>query len=293
MLLAQFLQTILPRTAYGGTIMTITDNDESLSLYFDSIRKIPLVTRQEESILASRIARGDKNALKKLIEGNLRLVVRIAKSMWMPPHSLMDLIQEGNIGLVKAAERYDASKNVKFSTYAVWWIRQAISRSLVNTGRQIRIPHRKEDALRRLNAIQMRKSLEISRAPTEKELADELGCSEAEVSNIMHLGDQPIALEQSGDEELSILDIYEDWRYNPEREIERASISWQTAWLLSNLPSREREVLSRRYGFTEGRTESLKAVGAVVGCSAETVRHIESRALKSLWHTAARVGLTA
>lgn len=273
--------------------MSIADSDESLAIYFDTIRKIPLVSRQEEPILAGKIAKGDKNALKRLVEGNLRLVVRIAKSMWSPTHSLMDLIQDGNIGLVKAAERYDASKNVKFSTYAVWWIRQSISRSLVNTGRQIRLPHRKEDALRRINAIQMRKSLEMSRAPTEKELATEMGCSEAEVSNLLHLGDQPVALEQSSDDEISVLDIYEDWRYNPEREIEKLNAVWQSSWLLSTLPVREREVVSRRFGLTSGREQSLKSVGSVVGCSAETVRHIEKKALQSLWQTAASVGLTA
>jgi len=273
--------------------MTIADSDESLGLYFDSIRKIPLVSRQEEPILAGKIANGDKNALKRLVEGNLRLVVRIAKSMWTPPHSLLDLIQEGNIGLVKAAERFDAGRNVKFSTYAVWWIRQAISRALVNTGRQIRLPHRKEDALRRINAIQMRKSLEISRAPTEKELALEMGCSETEISAILHMGDQPVALEQAGEDELSVLDVYEDWRYNPEREIEKSSIAWQSRWLLSTLSMREKEVVSRRFGLGNGHEQSLKAVGSVVGCSAETVRHIEKKALQSLWQTAASVGLTA
>lgn len=273
--------------------MTFTDNDESLALYFDSIRKIPLVPRHEEPILAAKIAKGDAHALKRLIEGNLRLVVRIAKAMWTPPHSLMDLIQEGNIGLVKAAERFDGEKNVKFSTYAVWWIRQAISRSLVNTGRQIRLPHRKEDALRRLSAIQMRKSAETSHTPNEKELAEEMGCSESEVKSIMLMSDQPVALEQVGEDELSVLDIYEDWRYNPEREVEKASAMWESIWLLSTLPARERDVVSQRFGFGSGHRHSLKAVGAVVGCSAETVRHIEKKALQSLWKTAESVGLTA
>jgi RNA polymerase primary sigma factor len=273
--------------------MTVADSDEGLELYFDSIRKIPLVSRQEECILAGKIAKGDRAALDRLVEGNLRLVVRIAKSLWAPPHSLLDLIQEGNIGLVKAAERFDPSQNVKFSTYAVWWIRQSISRSMVNTGRQIRLPHRKEDALRRINAIKLRKSLEISRAPTEKELAQEMGCSEAEVSTILHFGDQPVALEQAGADELSILDVYEDWRYSPEREIEKSSVVWQSSWLVSTLPRREREVISRRFGLSGEGEESLKAVGSVVGCSAETVRHIEKKALQTLWHTAVRVGLTA
>ncbi len=273
--------------------MTVADSDEGLDLYFDSIRKIPLVSREEESMLARKIAKGDKAALKRLVEGNLRLVVRIAKSLWTPPYSLLDLIQEGNIGLVKAAERFDASQNVKFSTYAVWWIRQSILRSMVNTGRQIRLPHRKEDALRRINAIKMRKSLEVSRTPTEKELAQEMGCTEAEISAILHMGDQPIALEQAGDDELSVLDVYEDWRYNPERQAEKSSIAWQSSWLVSTLPPREKEVISRRFGLRGEREQSLKAVGSVVGCSAETVRHIEKKALQALWHRAVSVGLTA
>jgi len=273
--------------------MTMNDNDESLALYFDSIRKIPLVPRHEESILAAKIAKGDAHALKRLVEGNLRLVVRIAKTMWSPPHSLMDLIQEGNIGLVKAAERFDGAKNVKFSTYAVWWIRQAISRSLVNTGRQIRLPHRKECALRRITAIQMRKSIEISRNPTEMELAQEMGCHESDIKSMLHLGDQPIPLDQTGEDGLSILDLYEDWRYNPEREIERASAVWESEWLLSTLPVRERDVISRRFGLNFGRGQSLKMVGAKVGCSAETVRHIERKALQSLYRTAQKAGLSA
>ncbi|HQB07593.1 MAG TPA: RNA polymerase sigma factor RpoD/SigA [Rectinema sp.] len=273
--------------------MTIADNDENLELYFESIRKIPLVSRQEESILAGKIAKGDKHALDRLVEGNLRLVVRIAKSMWSPPHSLMDLIQEGNIGLVKAAERFDPSKNVKFSTYAVWWIRQAISRSLVNTGRHIRLPHRKENALRRLSAIQMRASLELSRYPSEKELASETGWKETEIAAILNMGDQPVSLDQTNNDELSILDVYEDWRYNPELEIEKSSRTWQSSWLLSTLPEREQEVISKRFGLGCSREQSLKAVGSIVGCSAETVRHIEKRALESLRHTALQVGLTA
>jgi len=273
--------------------MSIADDDEGLELYFESIRKIPLVSRQEESILAGKIAKGDKAALNRLVEGNLRLVVRIAKSMWTPPHSLLDLIQDGNIGLVKAAERFDATQNVKFSTYAVWWIRQSISRSMVNTGRQIRLPHRKDDALRRINAIKVRKSLEISRTPTQKELAQEMGYTETEVSAILHMGDQPVALEQGGADELSVLDVYEDWRYSPDREIEKSSIEWQSSWLVSSLPVREREVISRRFGLGGEGEQSLKAVGSVLGCSAETVRHIEKKALQTLWHRAVSVGLTA
>ncbi len=276
--------------------MTIADNDETLAVYFDSIRAIPLVSRQEETILAGRIARGDRNALRRLVEGNLRLVVRIAKSMWTPPYSLMDLIQEGNIGLMKAAERFNASKNVKFSTYAVWWIRQAISRSLVNTGRQIRLPHRKEDALRRLNAIRIRKSEEISREPTAQELAEEMGCRTSDIDLYLRLADQPIALEHSidaTDEGLSLIELYEDWRFNPEIQARHESLRQQSSWLMSTLDHRSREVLARRFGFVSGTPQSLKTVGTAVGCSAETVRHIEHRALKSLRDTALRVGISA
>lgn len=276
--------------------MTIADNDETLAVYFDSIRSIPLVSRQEEHILAGRIARGDRKALRRLVEGNLRLVVRIAKSMWSPPHSLMDLIQDGNMGLLKAAERYDASKNVKFSTYAVWWIRQAISRSLVNTGRQIRLPHRKEDALRRLNAIRIRKTEEISREPSVQELAEEMGCSPSEIISFLKLADQPVALEHvpdNAEESLSLIEQYEDWRFNPELQAEQESLLWQTSWLLDTLDSRSREVVARRFGFASSKPQPLKKVGAAVGCSAETVRHIEKRALKSLRDTALRVGMSA
>jgi len=271
----------------------VLDNDEGLELYFKSIRKLPLVTRQEEKLLAARIAKGDKSALNRLVEGNLRLVVRIAKSMWTPPHSLMDLIQEGNIGLVKAAERFDATKNVKFSTYAVWWIRQAISRSLVNTGRQIRLPHRKEEALRRLIAIQLRASQELCRAPNEAELAAEMGTSEAEIAHMLCLGDQPFSLEAEHQDEPSILDSYEDWHYNPEREVENESISWQSQWFLARLKPREREVVSRRFGIGTGHEQSLKTVGSFIGCSAETVRQIEKKALQSMRCVALQVGLTA
>lgn len=265
--------------------------EESLASYFETIRSYPMADRDEEQELAARIRKGDRHAQQRLIEANLRLVVCIANAMWTPPHSLLDLIQEGNIGLLKAVEKFDGTRNVKFSTYAAWWIRQSIRRALINTGRHIRLPHRKDEALRRMNGVRARLSQQFSRQPTQHELAEELGISPGDVEMLMSLSEMPLELEPVEHDALSWIDTFEDWRFNPEHEFVRSVEAQQAEHLLASLEPRERVVMERRTGLKTGRKESLKATASVIGCSAETVRHIERRARASMAETARRLGL--
>ena len=258
-------------------------NDACLSSYFKSIKSIKLLTREDEEILSRKIASGDEGARKRLIEANLRLVVRIARSMWNPSLSLIDLIQEGNIGLIKAAERFDGGRQVKFSTYAAWWIRQSISRSLVNTERTIRLPHRKEDLIRRAQAERSILSQSLKRQPTTKEISDKLGVGQKQLDDILFFAEKIGSFEAAPDQEApGLIDLYEDFTYSPERVFGDSIIKEQSHHLLSLLKDRERAVLSERFELEGASRVSLKQMGGRMGLSPETVRHIEKRALKKL-----------
>jgi len=261
----------------------ITENNESLASYFKSIKSKQLLSRDEEEALSRKILRGDTAARQALIEGNLRLVIKIAKSMWNPTLSLADLIQEGNIGLMKAAEKYDGKRNVRFSTYASWWIRQSISRSVINTGRAIRLPHRKEAMVKKIQAVKSVMSQELKREPYPEEVAARIGIEIKDMEQILVLTERVFNLEnQVEEEELSILEKYEDYSFSPERIFERALIKQQTACILAELKERERLVVSRRFELEGQKRPSLKQMGMEMGLSPETVRHIEKRALQKL-----------
>ncbi len=261
----------------------ITENNESLASYFKSIKSKQLLSRDEEEALSRKILRGDTAARQALIEGNLRLVIKIAKSMWNPTLSLADLIQEGNIGLMKAAEKYDGKRNVRFSTYASWWIRQSISRSVINTGRAIRLPHRKEAMVKKIQAVKSVMSQELKREPYPEEVAARIGIEIKDMEQILVLTERVFNLEnQVEEEELSILEKYEDYSFSPERLFERALIKQQTACILAELKERERFVVSRRFELEGQKRPSLKQMGMEMGLSPETVRHIEKRALQKL-----------
>lgn len=261
----------------------ITENNESLASYFKSIKSKRLLSRDEEEALSRKILRGDTAARQALIEGNLRLVIKIAKSMWNPALSLADLIQEGNIGLMKAAEKYDGKRNVRFSTYASWWIRQSISRSVINTGRAIRLPHRKEAMVKKIQAVKSVMSQELKREPNPEEVAARVGIEIKDMEQLLVFTERVFNLEnQVEEEELSILEKYEDYSFSPERLFERALIKQQTACILAELKERERFVVSRRFEMEGQKRPSLKQMGMEMGLSPETVRHIEKRALQKL-----------
>lgn len=264
-------------------------NDECLTSYFRSIKSIRLLTREEEESLSRKIAQGDKAARRRMIEANLRLVVRIARSMWNPSLSLIDLIQEGNIGLMKAAERFDGERKVKFSTYAAWWIRQSIGRSLVNTGRAIRLPHRKEELIRKVQAERSIMSQTLQRQPSSKEISAKLGITEKKLNDVLVFSERISSFESQVDQDtVNVLDMYEDYTYSPEKLFGDHIVKEQTKHLLSVLQKREKSVISQRFEIGGRERRSLKQMGCEMGLSPETVRHIEKRALKRLQEEAAK-----
>ncbi|MEW6548664.1 MAG: RNA polymerase sigma factor RpoD/SigA [Spirochaetota bacterium] len=264
-------------------------NDECLARYFRSIQHIKLLTREEEETLARRIAGGDREARQRLIEANLRLVVRIARSMWNPSLSLIDLIQEGNIGLMKASEKFDGARKVKFSTYAAWWIRQSISRSLINTERTIRLPHRKEDLIKKIQAEKSILSQRLHRAPTTREISIHLGVEERKLQDVMQFSEHVGGLESTVDHDtVSLLDTIEDYSYAPDRIFEDIEIREETKKLLATLKDRERFVVQQRFELDGVPRKSLKHMGSFMGLSPETIRHIEKKALSKLRRAAER-----
>ena len=257
--------------------------EDTLRAYFDQIKKTQLLTFEEELALSRSIRKGDEQARQKLITANLRLVVRIAKKYMTPDVSLLDLIQEGNLGLIKAATKYDYRKNVRFSTYASWWIKQAIVRALSNKRRVIRLPHRKEEKLRRINKAYNTLSQEYKRSPNSQEIADELGLKEREVDSIVSLSSAVVSLDGPTPEENGTLqDLIVDNTYVPDRELMRNNLHEKTMAFLEKLLEKEKQILLYRFAFYGGRKYTLKMIGDEMGISPETVRQIEIRALRKL-----------
>ena len=263
-----------------------TRNDEgdmTLHAYLEEISRFKLLEFEEELEYSRKIEKGDKDALNALINANLRLVVKIAKAYVSAEMGLMDLIQEGNLGLIKAAEKYDYRKEVRFSTYASWWIKQSITRAITNKKRAIRLPHRKEEALKRLQRISEEFSQEYFRHPTMEELAAYTGMKENDVSAVLDLGNATVSLDteinlNSG----TLLDVLEDNSYSPDSELMRKSMRDDTRRFLDILRDREKTILMYRFAFDGGKKYTLKMIGEKMGISPETVRQIEMRALKKL-----------
>lgn len=259
------------------------DGEDVLKTYFDQIKKTPLLTFDEELELSRRIKKGDEQARQRLIEANLRLVVKIAKAYVSPDVPLVDLIQEGNLGLIHAAQKYDYLKNVRFSTYANWWIKQAITRSLANKRRAIRLPHRKEEALRKIQRAYNILSQLLSRRPTTSEVAEEVRMPVEEVEYILSFSNTLVSLDaETGEDQVPLMDLCEDYTYAPEREVIRQSVREETMYFLEKLMAREREILMYRFQFSGGEKYTLKRIGEQMGISPETVRQIEMRAIRKL-----------
>lgn len=257
--------------------------EDPLKTYFEQIRKTPLLSFEEEIELSKRIQSGDAIAKENLVKANLRLVVKIAKTFVTSDVSLLDLIQEGNLGLLKAADKYDYRKNVRFSTYASWWIKQAIVRSISNKKRTIRLPHRKEELLRRINKAFNYLSQTLMREPGIEEIAKEVGLSEEEIIEIMNLPHSVVSLDKdSSDDSTNIQDVFEDYSYDPDREFIKKSLKEDTMKHLEALQRKEKEIILYRFSFMGGKKHTLKTIGDRMGISPETVRQIEIRALKKL-----------
>ena len=221
---------------------TVRD-DDTLKAYFNQIRKTPLLTFEEELHLSRRIEKGDVAARQQLVEANLRLVVKIAKAYVSTDVGLLDLVQEGNLGLLKAASKYDHRKKVRFSTYASWWIKQSITRALSNKRRSIRLPHRKEDALRKIQRAYNTLSQRLARRPSVEEVATDVGMESADVVQILNISNGPVSLDSEINADSGTLhDVFEDYSFAPDTEIMQKVMREETLKFLERLREKEKQI---------------------------------------------------
>ncbi len=264
------------------------DVGDPVKMYLKEIGKIPLLTREEEVELAKRIeAGGDELAKRELAEANLRLVVSIAKKYIGRGMSFLDLIQEGNLGLIKAVEKFDYTKGYKFSTYATWWIRQSITRSIADQGRTIRVPVHMIENINKLTRIQRQLVQELGREPTPKEIAEQMDMEVDKVIDMIRIAQKPISLETPiGEEEDSQLGdfIEDDHIESPDTVTTQIMLKEQLLQVLDTLTPREQQVLRLRFGLDDGRTRTLEEVGNVFDVTRERIRQIEAKALRKLKH---------
>ena len=261
--------------------------DDPVRMYLKDIGKIPLLTPEREAYLAERISLGDKAAKDELTEANLRLVVNIAKRHVGKGMYFLDLIQEGNLGLMKAVEKFDYSKGFKFSTYATWWIRQAITRAIADQARTIRIPVHMVETIHKVTKVQRQKLQEYGRDVSAEEIAKEMNMSPEKVREIMKIAQDPISLETPvGEEEDSHIGdfIEDDASPAPADAASYTLLREQLCEVLRTLTPREEQVLKLRFGLEDGRTRTLEEVGQQFNITRERIRQIEAKALRKLRH---------
>nr|WP_200773633.1 RNA polymerase sigma factor RpoD [Tepidimicrobium xylanilyticum] len=261
--------------------------DDPVRMYLKEIGKIPLLTAEEEIELAKRMEEGDELAKKKLAEANLRLVVSIAKRYVGRGMLFLDLIQEGNLGLMKAVEKFDYQKGFKFSTYATWWIRQAITRAIADQARTIRIPVHMVETINKLVRVQRQLVQELGRDPTPEEIGKEMNMEVEKVREIMKIAQEPVSLETPiGEEEDSHLGdfIEDDNALAPAEAATYTMLREQLVDVLDTLTPREQKVLRLRFGLDDGRARTLEEVGKEFDVTRERIRQIEAKALRKLRH---------
>jgi RNA polymerase primary sigma factor len=261
--------------------------NDPVRMYLKEIGRVPLLTAEEEIELAKRIEQGDEEAKRRLAEANLRLVVSIAKRYVGRGMLFLDLIQEGNMGLIKAVEKFDHGKGFKFSTYATWWIRQAITRAIADQARTIRIPVHMVETINKLIRVSRQLLQELGREPTPEEIAAEMDLSVEKVREIMKIAQEPVSLETPiGEEDDSHLgDFIEDQEaLAPADAAAYELLKEQLEDVLDTLTEREENVLRLRFGLDDGRTRTLEEVGKVFGVTRERIRQIEAKALRKLRH---------
>ena len=261
--------------------------DDPVKMYLKEIGKIPLLSADEERILAENMEAGDIEAKKKLAETNLRLVVSIAKRYVGRGMQFLDLIQEGNMGLMKAVEKFDFRRGFKFSTYATWWIRQAITRSIADQARTIRIPVHMVETINKLVRIERQLVQELGREPTNEEISEHMGIEVDKVNEIRKIAQEPVSLETPiGEEDDSHLgDFIEDeTAIAPDEAANFSMLKEQLNQVLSTLSDREKKVLELRFGLNDGTPRTLEEVGKEFEVTRERIRQIEAKALRKLKH---------
>ena len=264
--------------------MSVNDN---VRMYLKEIGKISLLSLEEEQELSKRVAEGDEKAKNILAESNLRLVVSIAKRYVGRGLLFLDLIQEGNIGLMKAVEKFDYGKGYKFSTYATWWIRQAITRALADQARTIRVPVHMVETINKMARIERQMTLELNREPTDQELSKKMGLSVEKIAEIRKISQDPVSLETPiGEEDDSHLgDFLADERtMSPEDFATYEILKDELRQVLDTLTTREKEVLELRFGLFDGSSHTLEEVGKKFKVTRERIRQIEAKALRKLRH---------
>lgn len=268
-------------------LMNQANIEDPVKMYLKDIGRVPLLTSEEEVKLGKRVAEGDQEAKDKLCESNLRLVVAIAKKYCGRGLMFLDLIQEGNFGLVKAVEKYDYTKGFRFSTYATWWIRQAITRSIADQARTIRIPVHMVETINRQIRVSRQLMVTLGREPTTAEIAEEMGVSESKVRDIQRIAQDTISLETPvGEEEDSNLGTFlsDTTTITPEESATVSMLKEQLLNVLSSLTPREQKVVMLRYGLEDGHPKTLEEVGREFNVTRERIRQIEAKALKKLRH---------
>src|SRR5574344_430591 len=287
----------------GGTGKTLTPdtpiilNDEELArdvnindpvrMYLKEIGRIPLLTSEQEMDYSVKAASGDEEAKRVLAESNLRLVVSIAKRYVGRGLLFLDLIQEGNIGLMKAVEKFDYDKGFKFSTYATWWIRQAITRALADQARTIRVPVHMVETINKMARIQRQMTLELNREPSEEEIADKMGLTVEKVREVIKINQDPVSLETPiGEEDDSHLGdfVADESNMSPEEYATNEILKEEIRSVLLTLQEREQEVLELRFGLIDGTSHTLEEVGKRFNVTRERIRQIEAKALRKLRH---------
>ena len=264
----------------------LTINDP-VRMYLKEIGQIKLLTLEEEGELADRITAGDESAKNILAEANLRLVVSIAKRYVGRGMLFLDLIQEGNIGLMKAVDKFDVTKGYKFSTYATWWIRQAITRAIADQARTIRVPVHMVETINKLARVQRQLTLELNREPSEEELAKKMNTTVEKVREIYKISQDPVSLETPiGEEDDSHLgDFIKDERnLSPEEFATNEMLKDEISQVLETLTEREEKVIRLRFGLEDGKPRTLEEVGQMFGVTRERIRQIEAKALRKLRH---------
>lgn len=260
-------------------------SEDSVQLYLRAIGRVKLLSATEEIELARRISQGDQLAKKRLVQANLRLVVSVAKKYQNRGLPFLDLIQEGNLGLIRAAEKFDPERGYKFSTYATWWIRQGITRALADKSRTIRVPVHMVETINQLRKTTRKLSQELGRRPGLEDLARAMNCSLTKIKEILAANRTPISLDSplGEDEDNSLADLVQDENTTlPEVSTTTALLASDIRGVLSTLTPREREIIILRYGLKDGHQRTLEQVGKLVGITRERTRQIELKALRAL-----------